>query len=274
MNWHAIGRPMVNNLSEFRWVIAVILVMAMAAGLSGATAAEPSKQDLYWGSDGEGVAHPLVQATIASYIPEFLAREIKGVPVTVYAIDLDSDGAVDYIVHHNNIYKTCFIKSDNSKRSCEKLGYGDGFAYYWFAQLDQTPMLELFSMVGDEDYDDYQLYAFDSKTWRRRLLFSIAPVIVARKQDPGHKGIYWGYPWDVRSLYLKKVKGVIKMRASDQYRPLYEEEPESPRPAIFFDGLPTQGEENGYFKNLENEHTYYSLKELLRKYPDNPVPEK
>lgn len=231
--------------------------------------------DLYWGSDGSGVNPPLLQAARLS-LPSALKPEFGAVDVTVYGIDLDSDGKGDFIVHHNDQFKTCFIKSDLSKRSCEKLGYGDGFAYYWFAQLDHSPMLELFSMVGDEDYDDYRLYAFDPDTWQRKVLFGILPVIVARKNDPKRSGIYWGYPWDVRGLFLKPGNPVT-IRASFDYQPSYEfDERDKGWPVIFFDGLPTQGEEKGDMSYLEEEtdgkarkSRYYSLQELLNQRQSN-----
>lgn len=222
--------------------------------------------DRYWGSDGAVVDSPLYQARRIDSYPDFLKSEIPGKTISVYSIDLDSDGHDDFIVQHNNAFRTCFVKYDNSRRSCEKLGVSDGFAYYWFAQLDNSPMLELFSMEGDEDWDDYWLYAFNPKTWARVKLLKIAPVIVARKNDSKYKGVYWGYPWDVRGLYLRKEGAKILIRAHLDFQRIQPEAGHLQLPAIYFDGLPTQGDPAGPFPGLVKHSSYLSLDTLVRKY--------
>lgn len=221
----------------------------------------------YWGSETKKVELPLRTANITQNIPDFIRKEYKNLSIRVFQIDLDSDKKPDYIVHQNEAFKTCFIKSDNSKKYCEKLGYGGGFHYYWFIQLDDSPMLEFFSMVGDADYSEYELYRFDYKTWEKQKIFQITPFIVARKSDKKHQGIYWGYPWNIKGINIKIVNGVRKFRASLNFNKFDNIPIETGLyPMMFFDGLPTQEESRGYFEFLENENKCYSLKELIKDY--------
>ena len=86
----------------------------------------------------------------------------------VYTIDLDQDGAPDFIVESKKEWETRFVKSDLSRDGWNKLNasLSDGFAYLYFARLDRD-LLKLFFLAGDEDYSDFSLRELDPETWKR-----------------------------------------------------------------------------------------------------------
>lgn len=241
-----------------------LLMSVMGAVLwSGGAQAAPG-DDAYWGD----AKHPIIGAQAAralAQVPDKLKPLIKGHAVSVYSIDLDRDGAPDFIVRYHAGFKTCFVKSDLSIMHCERLGYGDGFRYYWFVDLAGDSMLQLISLEGDEDYSDYHLYHFDRATWRMASWMRIAPVILS--ESPHYKGIYWGYPWDITALVTAPGKNGTRIRClpTDKARDQLDEEAED---AMFvaFRGKPTQGEPSGFFNYLQGKFKAMGYQELKRYY--------
>ncbi len=222
------------------------------------------KSEKWWGS----AKHPIDGALVAEVQerhPEKLKQYIGKSEVVVYAIDLDKDGAKDFIVRYVDRSRTCFAKSDLSIVSCEKLGYWDGFRYYWFVNLAGDPLLELISLEGDEDSSDYWLYHFDRKTWKMTTRLNIAPVIYSESKD--YKGIYWGYPWDITKLVTAKSKQGMRIfcTPSDPNRDQLDEEFEN---ALFvaFKGIPTQGDAVGGLNYLDGKFRFMSYGELKGRY--------
>ncbi len=228
------------------------------------------KRELYWGD----AKHPIegaVMAEVQERPPEKLKRIIGNDKAVVYAIDLDKDGAKDFILRYVDGSRTCFAKSDLSIVSCEKLGYWGGFRYYWFVNLAGDPLLELVSLEGDEDYSDYWIYHFDRKTWKMATRLSIAPVMYSESKD--HTGIYWGSPWDITKLITSRSKNGMRLLCapSNAYRDQLDEEFKN---AVFvaFKGLPTQGDPVGGFSNLEGQLKFMSYGDLRARYKtvENP----
>ena len=166
-------------------------------------------------------------------IPDGIQRKFHGIadrPVKVYSIDLDSDGKDDYIVigmadgekqakvtglpdninnEETSLVKYYFVDSGfNIRYKHDWFITYYGFDYLWFARLDSGPMLYLFDLEGDEDSSDYKLKMLDAKTWEPSMIAALGPVIKA--DSTGYKSsIFWGYPWDIRDLVVKKEKGKV-----------------------------------------------------------------
>ena len=155
----------------------------------------------YWGSSTKALSGNL---KLAERIlpPKKIQEEFPKHEMKVFSIDLDQDGKADYIITFDSIPKTCFVDSTFKIRSCEARGKGDGFVYYYFAQLDNDPMLELFEFEGDEDYSDYKLVKLDPKTWKTSVLFNIKPWIITMQNQ--NKQVVWGYPWDIEDIAVKE----------------------------------------------------------------------
>lgn len=219
---------------------------------------------MYWG-DAKHNIEGAMAAEVQERYPEKLKKLIGSDKAVVYAIDLDKDGKSDFILRYVDTVKTCFIKSDLSTVSCEKLGYADAFRYYWFLDLAGDPLLELVSLVGDEDYSEYYLYHFDHKTWKMNRRLKIAPVIFSESSN--YRGIYWGYPWDITKIVVSKSRGAtrISCAASDPRRDHLDEEMEN---ALFvaFKGLPTQGDPVGAFNYLDGKFKFMDYHDLSPRY--------
>ena len=224
------------------------------------------KSPSVWGDYRQEVSGSL-QFAREIVVPEKLRGLYKQKKIRVFAIDLDSDKKTDYIVHEVGAYNTCYFSHAFERKNCEKLGYAQGgFDYRFFAQLDSDPMLELFMFSGFGDGSDYKLYKFDSKTWSRKLLFPIHPLLIPKSKDK--TGIFWGYPWNIQSLEVKKDQEVPKITATFRYRPsmLDAEEPtpeELRAPGLYFNGTATQGGNQGH---LVDDRKLYTLDELVKEY--------
>lgn len=220
-----------------------------------------------------GVGGQLRTARRLDAIPDAIARTFTGRTLRVYEIDLDSDGRPDHVVEEGpaapQTFRRCFVDADGKVRSCARAG-GDGFAYYWFAQLDRDPMLELFAMQGDDDSSDYRIEKLDPRTWERRIIVKIDPVLL----DSAARGeAYWGYPWDVTDLVLERRAGTPMLRAAprgtaDLYR---ESDVEPLNVTVFFIGTPTQGEP-GQFAAAVKASRLMSLDEVVRLSKAPPPP--
>jgi hypothetical protein len=101
-------------------------------------------------------------------------------------------------------------------------------------------MLELFAMVGDEDYSDYRLQKLDPESWVRKDVITVAPMIRTDPKDP--RKTFWGYPWDVHGLVLQEKEGQVRLLAGDPETLCSLELDQPGAVPIFFTGVPTQGE--------------------------------
>ncbi len=222
-----------------------------------------SINNMFWGDSKKPIKGAQVAKLLNNY-PTKIKNLYGNKKIHVYSIDLDSDGKNDYIIHEDNAFNTCFAKSDFSIIGCERLGYGDGFRYYWFINIDGDPMLELISLAGDEDSSDYYIYRFDKKTWKMNKRIKIAPVIFSKSEH--YKGIYWGYPWDITGLIISNPTGPARIYCciSD----LKGEVDEVNHKILFvaFEGIPTQGDPIGSFNYLEKKFKFMNLNDLKLKY--------
>ena len=181
--------------------------------------------------------------------PAGLAKAVGREITQAWSIDLDSDGKPDFVVEMTGQptpASTCFVSSSFELRACENWDRSmrDGFGYWWFAQLDDDPMLELFRMDGDEDYSDYAIQKLDPKTWQRRDLFKIDPLILVDEKDP--RQTFWGYPWDIRNLIADSSNGQTRLLTAPPSCAL-EEPGEQAGVIVFFTGTPTQGKPSDTF---------------------------
>jgi len=240
----------------FRLLIAVLFCSFFQVVYAGEYS--ETQNDRVWGSSTTGIGKGLLLAKRLDVIEPKIQKLFPGKKIKVFTIDLNSDGRVDYIVPEDKAFRTCFVDADFKLRSCEKLGIGDGFAYYFFAKLDNEPMLKLFELSGDSDESDYKLYSFDPKTWKLNLVFKIYPYIYATDKD--HKGVYWGYPWDITGITLKNDKGEIKFLGISG-----KDKDEATRKSVYenkilFNGIPTQGHP---YTKLQEKFKLMSLKEMI-----------
>ena len=169
-------------------------------------------------------------------IPKDIQEQFPQEIIKVFSIDLDQDENADYIITFDSIFKTCYMDSKFKIRSCDTRGNADGFVYYYFAQLDNDSMLELFEFQGDEDYSDYKLLKLDPKTWKTSVLFKISPWITTA--DNRNNEIFWGYPWDIDGIELKKDGDNILLPVSLDV--MGTDIDVEKYPNIFFTGVPTQ----------------------------------
>jgi Bacterial PH domain len=242
-------------------VLRVLIIAAAVLGFASAGASAQNEQ--FWGSSTERLKGNIKVAERVAHVPEEIARQFSNKSIRVFSIDLDSDGKPDYIVVVDNEFQTCYFDSSFSKRHCEKRGVGDGFSYYYFVQLDDDPMLELFDLSGDEDYSDYKLLKFDPKTWTPSVAFEIQPLI--KSLDKSHKGVYWGYPWDITDLSLQRSGENLQIKVTFAENPNSNSADEEPRgPKILFEGIPTQGDVVGPYTTLENKFQWKSLRQVTQ----------
>jgi hypothetical protein len=245
-------------------VKSTLRVLIIAAAIFGfAPAGAFAQNEQFWGSSTERLKGNLKVAERVPNVPEKIAKQFSNKSVRVFSIDLDSDGKPDYIVVVDKEFQTCYFDSSFSKRHCEKRGVGDGFSYYYFVQLDDDPMLELFDLSGDEDYDDYKLLKFDPKTWTPSVVFEIQPLI--KSLDKSHKGIYWGYPWDITDIPLQRAGSNFQIKVTFTEGPNSNSADEEPRgPKILFEGIPTQGDAVGPYTAIEQKFQWKSLRQIMQ----------
>ncbi len=241
-----------------------VLIWLCVFSINQLGAAESDKKDnIYWGDAKKPIAGALAAKLLSTY-PKKIKDLHGNKKIDVYSIDLDTDGKNDFIIRERDAFKTCFAKSDFSIISCENLGYGDGFRYYWFVNIDSDPMLELISLIGDDDYSDYNIYKFDRKTWKMNKRIKIAPVIFSKAKN--YRGIYWGYPWDITKLITSRTSGTIRIFSciSD----LKNNDEGDVRNILFvaFEGIPTQGDPVGHFNYLEKKFKFMNLDYLKLTY--------
>jgi hypothetical protein len=248
-----------------------ILSKICAISLIGccAAVANPANSFKFWGNQTRPIEGAKAAGSLQKY-PDRIAAMFTGSKYHVFGIDLDNDGQSDFIVFIQSQSKTYFIKSDFSIVDTEDISYDqDGFQYYWFKDIDNDKLDELFSLTGDEDNSDYALFKFDTKTWKLSKKVKIEPVIIAK--DRQHQGIYWGYPWDITKLFSSDTNGATRLYcciADDQSD---ESEPVKNGLFIAFEGTPTQGDSKGSFGFLKPKLKYRRLDELNFKYKIIPA---
>ena len=137
----------------------------------------------------------------------------------------------------------CWVDAGFKKRACDLPHPSAGFNYYWFAQLDETPTLELFLMSGWDDGSNFRLYRFHATTWTSERLFGVNPGLRSAV-SPTDRLLYWGYPWDVHDLVVEKPRKIL---GASELRPLGEWDCDSNSnldmlvsPVIVFTGVSTQ----------------------------------
>lgn len=247
-----------------RVTILFMIILILTAALSAF-----SQDNAHWGTSRKPVGGDLQFAKNMDSVPAPLTKIYSLKKHNFYSIDLNSDGKKDFIVEHKEKKKTCFIDSSFEKKSCEDFSiatYGSGFRYMFFAQLDNSLMLELFDLEGDEDYNKFFLKTFDEKTWKLKTLLPIYTLLESK--SPERTGTYWAYPWDVEGLKLQNSKGTIQIMATFKHDftvdPMVGDSREHlSDPALLLYGTATQGNKTGYYDKLGKKMKWMSLKEIL-----------
>lgn len=226
-----------------------------------------AEQGDFWGSSARDVSPDLRLAKKVKTPPVKLTAAYNPKEFVFYAIDLDSDGKEDFIIESKVKEKTCFVNSEFKTRSCEDFSIalrGSGFKYMLFAQLDDTPMLEIFDLDGDEDYSDYAIKRFNKKSWKLEKIVYLNPLIDSNTAE--RKGLYWGYPWDITAFETKKTDKGIQVLATfdhDFAEDLFDDRIELRQgPAIVLQGVPTQGGPKGGFEKVRSKLKWMTLKEI------------
>ena len=242
---------------------------------SDSTANSSAKNDApnanYWGHMGQG---PLTTAPRGNLkapaklldAPADLTKLYPDKSLSVYSIDIDSDGSQDYIVTEEAYGKfwTCFVGSDFHERFCNDWGHGDGFAFYWFIQLDESPKLELLALIGDTDFADFRLYKFDEQTWEPKTALRFHAVM-ASSADPN--SLYWPNLPTIDSLILKTDSEIrIQAKVDHALESLDSEDDDRGfsnwLPVFYFEGRPTKRDPVDGFYALDKFQTY-SLPDLV-----------
>lgn len=238
------------------------------------SAPKPLPPDCWGGAGLRGpcleTAHLRSAMRIAA--PPALGERFAGRTIHVYAVDLDSDRRLDFIVEEEATATRdgdlCFLDSTGRVRSCEpgaiKGVYGrtDGFSYLWFVQLDDSPVLELISLAGDSCSSDYTLQRLDPATWARETVARVSPLLVTASKDP--RETYWGYPWDISDLKVEQAGAVVRILSAPPELACSAVEPgEIPGVPLFFSGVPTQGEPSDAYVPAVRSQALVTLAELL-----------
>lgn len=134
-------------------------------------------------------------------------------PILTLTIDFTGDNKLDFI---------CRIESDNKDKGEIKelwidhdykiiktiYRWASDYDYYWFVNLDSDPEPEICSIFGDSDGINYAFYDQNLKDGIDNLIFFFNPIIIDTTQE---KQIYWGYPWDIKDIKIKKESGTVKI---------------------------------------------------------------
>ncbi len=216
----------------------------------------------FWGRATSDVTGDLRLAKKIKVIPAGLLKNYPQKKYNVYAIDLDSDGKEDFIVESKKEWETCFVSSDFTKSSCEKLNaaIADTRYYFFFSQLDSLPGLELFQMSIDEMDSEELLKTFHVKSWKFETLLAVQPVVDNKKT------IKAALPWDITGMYIEKNAGDIRLQATfdQKNEPIQLDGYEQYKnvPAVMMTGAPTKGTRTE-FKDLKGKMKWLTLKELI-----------
>ncbi|MBC7465405.1 MAG: hypothetical protein H7256_05380, partial [Bdellovibrio sp.] len=125
----------------------------------------------------------------------------------------DQDGKPDFIAENTKDDETCFIKSDFSIKSCEPISYTKafGFNYEFFTSNGKNNTVILLDLSGDEDSSEFTIKEFEEKTWKLKTVATVLPIVDSKTK--AHKGIFWGYPWDITGLQTKTENREVKLLA-------------------------------------------------------------
>jgi hypothetical protein len=146
-------------------------------------------------------------------LPDDFKALVKGCTRRVYRVDFNGDGKQDFICEHEEVQRDSielwetWITSDKEIKIIQTAFEGD-VDYFWFVNLDKDPEPEYFSATGFEDGVDYAFYDQDPKTGFLELLFYFDPIIIENGKH------FWGYPWDIKDIIVKKEAGNIYLRSS------------------------------------------------------------
>ncbi|MBT30569.1 MAG: hypothetical protein CMO01_12995 [Thalassobius sp.] len=197
-------------------------------------------------------------------IPPELTEMINGEIKSSFSIDFTGDGKVDYLVTAasegklNDEVKEYWITS-SFELFREKKKFNADIEYYHFVNLDQDPEPEIFSAIGYEDGIDYGFFDLNIKLGTEELIFYFNPVIIENDK------YYWGYPWDIGDLIIKKNSEGILIQSSVDHHIIRDGNITFPSnqphfPVIFFSGNHTQPYEVTEIKSMN----WLTIEELKR----------
>src|SRR5688572_22410103 len=124
------------------------LLLLPALFVSSLICAEPK----FWGSaesNFQTSSHVLLAKRLDAP-PAELTKLFPATAHNIFSIDIDQDGAADFIVESRTKKQTCFVKSDLSIKRCEAFNdsLDDGFAYKFFVSRGRGRMLLLLDLTG------------------------------------------------------------------------------------------------------------------------------
>lgn len=140
-------------------------------------------------------------------------RARYGVAARAFAIDVDRDGDPEYVVDRfddeGRLVATCFLGSRLQERRCAA-GEHDGFAHWWFVELEPGRPLYLLEMSGDEDLTDLAVFRIAPRTWGLTKVLELQPI--AADRGPRGPRAYLGHARTLRDLALVRRGGQILLR--------------------------------------------------------------
>jgi hypothetical protein len=177
-------------------------------------------------------------------IPNEVSGLINGTLKKGFRVDFNGDGTKDFILEiiPNDQKMSASIEywlTSDLTIIAKKNKYVQDYDFFWFINLDKDVEPEIFRAIGYEDGIDYAIYDHNPVTGKETLLTYVNPVI--RENDK----TYWGYPWDISDMMLKKEGNVVFLWASFDHDIVREGEitvpdPTKKFPAVFFYGHTTQ----------------------------------
>lgn len=215
-------------------------------------------------SDGGFVLANAVSAKDLAVSNPAIAKKYPAAKYRYFAIDIDQDGAMDVIAEHKTALLTCFVKSNLAIENCERFNFStaDGFAYELFVSRGKNVPAALLDLSGDTDSSQYFLKSFDAKTWKLKSIIRLFPVVDSNTAK--RKGLYWGYPWDLRSLPVQVSGTAVQVQATFDHKldqDLQENDPVK-GPALLFKGEASQGSSTGPHEALRPKFKWVDLDQL------------
>lgn len=190
------------------------------------------------------MAQNFVKADTLNTIPREVIGLVHGEFKKGLRVDFNGDERNDYIIEMTTNNRSNpdniehWITSDlKTFRKTKK--YNQDHDFFWFINLDGDVEPEIFRATGYEDGIDYAIYDQDLKSGKEKLVSYVHPVIIDQDKT------YWGYPWDITGMVVKKEGTDVFLRVSFDHDIVRDEvitipDPTKKLPAVFFHGHSTQ----------------------------------
>ncbi|WP_166923175.1 hypothetical protein [Flavobacterium poyangense] len=199
------------------------------------------------------------KGAVTTELSKCIGKKIENVELVDFTGDQITDFICRTLTDTEGIEDEYWVSSEYKILKKTKY-YPDNFYYRWFLNLDSDPEPEMFQALGAEDGADYTILDQNLLTGKDSTLLYVNPIIIEN-----HKR-YWGYPWDIDNIKVRKNGSVIELFCSLNHQITRdgneETDPELQKqiPVLFFTGKHTQESPILIIK----EERWLSLQEIIR----------